>query len=140
MPRFALVAAFAALTSPAFAESWAVNCPSNTPGPWPDSQFCSESKMLSFTPPTPTTEMVLKLRAPRSHCSQVTYLINLLPGSSEPIATLEKLKPGERKTVTLGNAWTDGENFITVTGIGHTGGCNTGVIGSFGAETEIAPR
>lgn len=138
MSRLAFAVLF--LATPAFAESWAVTCPASTPGPWPESQFCSEGKMLTFTPPTPSTEMVLKIRAPRTHCSQVSYLINLLPGSSEPIAIVEKLKPGERKTVRLGNGWRDGENALTVTGVGHTGGCNTGVIQSFGGETEIVPR
>ncbi|MCU0828205.1 MAG: hypothetical protein MUE52_12560 [Tabrizicola sp.] len=136
----AVIAVLLVSTVPALAESWAVTCPASTPGPWPDSQVCSEGKMLAFTPPTPTTEMVLKIRAPRSHCSEVTYLIHLFPGSSDPIATLERLKPSERKTVKLGNAWADGENFITVTGVGHTGGCNVGMIHSFGAETEIVPR
>ena len=96
--------------------------------------------MLGFTPPSPTTEMVLKIRAPRSHCSQVSYVIQLFPGGSDPVATVEMLKPGERKTVRLGNSWRDGENFLTVTGVGHTGGCNVGTIQSFGAETEIVPR
>jgi hypothetical protein len=140
MPRHLFALAVCLLATPALAESWAVTCPASTPGPWPDSQFCSEGKMLSFTPPSPSTEMVLKIRALRTHCSEVSYLINLLPGSSEPIAVLERLKPGERKTVRLGNGWQAGENLLTVTGVGHTGGCNVGTIQSFGAETEIVPR
>ena len=140
MPRPAVALAAALFAFPALAESWAVTCPANTPGPWPDSQICSEGRMLAFTPPSPATEMVLKIRAPRTHCSQVTYLIHLFPGSSEPIATLEMLKPGEARTVRLGSRWRDGENFLTVTGVGHVGGCNVGTLHSFGAETEILPR
>lgn len=135
-----LSTALLCLAGPALADSWTVDCPSNTPGPWPGSMFCSEGKMLAFTPPTPATEMILTIKAPSTHCSQVTYLINRLPGSSEPIATLKELKPGERKRVKLGADWNDGENFLTISAIGHVGGCNTGVLGSWGAETAIAPR
>ncbi len=139
MPRPALAVAFALLASPALSDSWSVSCASNTPGPWPDSMFCNEAKLLTFTPPSPATEMMLKLTAPAAHCSQITYLIHRF-GSTDPVAMIERLKPGTTKRVSLGGDWAEGQNSVTVTAVGHVGGCNTGVLGSWGAETQIVAR
>lgn len=140
MPRLSLAAALTLFAAPAFAESWTVDCASNSPGPWPDSMFCNEAKMLGFTPGAPNANITLKLSAPSSHCSDISYLINRLPGSSEPIAILERMHPGETRKVKLGTGWTDGENFLTVTAVGHIGGCNTGQLGSWGAITIFIPE
>lgn len=129
----------AVLAVPAQAETVSVTCASNAPGPWPGSMFCSDAKLLSFTPPSPGSTMMMKITAPAAHCSEITYLVHRF-GSSEPIAVIERLKPGNRKRVSLGADWAEGQNSVTLTAVGHVGGCNTGTLLSWGAEVQIAPR
>lgn len=140
MQRLAAIVALSFLAAPAFAESWTVECASNSPGPWPDSMFCNEAKMLAFTPGAPEANITLKISVPGTHCSDISYLINRLPGSSEPIAILERMHPGETRKVKLGTGWNEGENYVTVTAVGHVGGCNTGVLASWGAITIFIPE
>lgn len=136
-----LFSAFALSAAPAMAdpESWAVTCASSTPGPWDGSMICNEGKMLEVSAPNEGQKMLLRIGAPTTHCSEVTYMINRLPGGPDPIAMVERLKPGEDKIVELGDGWAEEGTYITVTGIGHYGGCNVGELHSWGALTEIYP-
>jgi hypothetical protein len=131
--------ALAGLALPAAAESFVVECSSNAPGPEAGSMFCNQGKMLEFTSPGPATEMMLTIKAPATHCSDVAYVINSFRGS-EAIAVTPRLRAGEGKEVSLGTGWEAGSQFLTVAAIGYVGGCNTGVLGSWGGEVSIAPR
>lgn len=138
------VFALTALTlsaAPAMAdpENWVVECASSSPGPWDGSMICNEGKMLEVSAPNEGQKMLLRIGAPTTHCSEVSYVINRLPGGADPIAIVERLKPGEDKIVELGDGWAEEGTYITVTGIGHIGGCNVGILGSWGALTEIYP-
>jgi len=135
---FMLATALVALAAPVLADSWVVECASNSPGPWPDSQFCNEAKMLEVSAPNLSQKMRLRLAAPTTHCSEISYIVNRLPGSSDPIAMLERLKPGEAKIIALGDGWAEEGTFITISAVGHVGGCNEGVLGSWGAVTDIS--
>jgi hypothetical protein len=142
MLRTALILSALTLSAaPAMAdpESWVVECASNSPGPWDGSMFCNEGKMLEVSAPNLEQKMLLRIGAPTTHCSEVSYLINRLPGGADPIAIVERLGPGEDKIVELGDGWAEEGTYITVTGIGHVGGCNAGELGSWGAVTEITP-
>lgn len=128
------------LAAPAMAdpESWAVECASNSPA-GEGAMFCNEGKMLEVSAPNLGQKMLLRLAAPTTHCSEISYVINRLPGSSEPITMLERLKPGDDRIVELGDGWAEEGTYITISAIGHVGGCNEGVLGSWGALTEIYP-
>jgi hypothetical protein len=89
--------------------------------------------------PNEGQKMLLHIGAPTTHCSEVSYVINRLPGGSDPIAILERMKPGEDKIVELGDGWAETGTYISISAIGHTGGCNEGVLSSWGALTEIYP-
>jgi hypothetical protein len=128
-----------ALTSSAQAEAFEVMCTSQSPGPWADSMFCNDAHMVEVSGPTTDTPMVLKLAAPETHCSPVSYLINRLPGSSTAIAVVERMAPGEKREIDLGTGWLEEGNAITITAVGHIGGCNTGTIHSWGAEAVVEP-
>lgn len=137
--RPSLIAAALALSAaPAFADAWVVECASNSPA-GADAMFCNEGKLLEVSAPNLDQKMLLRLAAPTTHCSDITYVINRLPGSSDPIAVLERLGPGDEKIVELGDGWAEEGTFITVSAIGHVGGCNEGVLGSWGATTEVYP-
>lgn len=138
MFRQALTLILFTLAAPALADSFTVSCTSNAPGPWADSMFCNEAKLLTFTPPSTRSEMVLRITAPRTHCSEISYILHRF-GSSDPVAIVERVKPGERKTVSLGSGWPVTVNSVTLTAVGHIGGCNTGTLVSWGAETRFIP-
>lgn len=125
--------------APAHAEYFEVMCTSQSPGPWADSMFCNQAHMVEVSGPTLDTHMILKIEAPTSHCSTTSYVINRLPGSSEAIAVLERMAPGEKREVDLGAGWAEEGNAITVTAVGHVGGCNAGEIHSWGADVVIEP-
>lgn len=141
MLKLSLAAALACVAAPALAdpESWVVYCASSSPGPWDKSMICNEGKMLEVSAPNLEQKMLLRIGAPTTHCSEISYAINRLPGSSDPIAIVERLGPGEDKIVELGDGWAEEGTYITVTGIGHIGGCNVGEMHSWGAITEIYP-
>jgi hypothetical protein len=126
-------------TTPAQAEYFEVICASQSPGPWADSMFCNQAHMVDVSGPTLATHMMLTIEAPASHCSATSYVINRLPGSSEAIAVLERMAPGERREVDLGAGWAEEGNAITVTAVGHVGGCNAGQMHSWGADVVIRP-
>lgn len=136
-----ILSALTLSAAPAMAdpESWGVECASNSPGPWDGSMFCNEGKMLEVSAPNEGQKMLLHIGAPTTHCSEVSYVINRLPGGSDPIAILERMKPGEDKIVELGDGWAETGTYISISAIGHTGGCNEGVLSSWGALTEIYP-
>ncbi len=135
-----LCSSLALLASPVMAdpESWTVECASNSPA-GDGAMFCDEGKMLAVSAPNLEQKMLLRLAAPTTHCSEISYVINRFPGGSDPIAVLERLGPGDEKIVELGDGWAEEGTFITVSAIGHVGGCNEGVLGSWGALTEIYP-
>jgi hypothetical protein len=128
-----------ALTSSAQAEAFEVMCASQSPGPWANSMFCNSAHMVEVSGPTLDTSMVLKIAAPETHCSPVSYVINRLPGSSEAMAVIERMAPGEKREVSLGTGWAEEGNAITITAIGHVEGCNVGTIHSWGAEVVVEP-
>ena len=102
-----ILSALALSAAPAMAdpESWVVECASSSPGPWDGSMICNEGKMLEVSAPNEGQKMLLHIGAPTTHCSEVSYVINRLPGGSDPIAIVERLKPGEDKIVELGDGW-----------------------------------
>jgi hypothetical protein len=132
------LAGLCTLASPALAdpESWEVMCASSTPAA-DGAMLCNEGKMLEVSAPNAAQKMNLRIGAPTSHCSDITYVINRLPGGSTPIAMTRRLTPGEDQILELGEGWAEEGTYITITGMGHIGGCNTGEMHSWGALTEI---
>ena len=104
-----------------------------------DAMLCDEVKMPDVSAPNLDQKMQLKLATPTTQCSDITYVIKRLPGSSDPIAVLERLGSGAEKIVELGGGWAEEDTFITLSANGHVSGCNKGVLGSCGATTEIYP-
>lgn len=133
------VVSLAMLALPALAESFVVECTSNAPGPEAGSMFCNQGKMIEFTSPGPDAEMLLTIKAPSTHCSDIAYIINSFR-SSEAIAVTPRLMAGEGKEMSLGTGWEAGSQFLTIAAIGYTGGCNTGVLGSWGGEVSVTQR
>jgi hypothetical protein len=131
---------FTFVASPAMAdpESWVVECSATTAGA-DGTTICNEGKMLEVSAPNADQKMVLRIGAPTSHCSDITYVINRFPGSSAPIAISRRLAPGEDQIIELAEGWAEEGTFITITGMGHVGGCNVGEMHSWGALTEIYP-
>lgn len=130
--------AFIATSAAADPESWEVTCASSTPAT-DGMMICSDGKMLEVSAPNAEQKMLLRIGAPATHCSDITYVVNRLPGGSTPIAMSRRLAPGEDQILELGNGWAEEGTYITVSAVGHVGGCNTGVLGSWGALSEIYP-
>ncbi|MBL9050032.1 MAG: hypothetical protein JNK19_07970 [Tabrizicola sp.] len=126
------------LSGPALAdpESWEVSCTSTTAGA-DGTTICNEGKMLPVSAPNLGQKMNLRIGAPTSHCSDITYVINRFPGGSTPIAVSNRLSPGQDQILELGEGWAEEGTYITITGVGHVGGCNVGEMHSWGALTEI---
>ncbi len=82
--------------------------------------------------------MLLRIGAPTTHCSDITYEVTRFPGFENPVRT-RRLAPGEDDVIELAEGWAEEGDFISITGIGHIGGCNEGVLQSWGALTEVYP-
>ena len=132
------VAPLAAVPALADPESWDVTCTSSTPVA-DGAMICNEGKMLEVSAPNAGQKMLLRIGAPTTHCSDITYVINRLPGGSTPIAMTRRLAPGEDQIIELAEGWAEEGTYITVTAMGHVGGCNVGELHSWGALTEIFP-
>ncbi|MFN4244496.1 MAG: FtsB family cell division protein, partial [Tepidisphaerales bacterium] len=108
--RTALAAA-PALADP---ESWDVTCTSSTPAA-DGAMICNEGRMLEVSAPNAGQKMLLRIGAPTTHCSDITYVINRFPGGSTPIAMTRRLAPGEDQIIELAEGWAEEGTYITVT-------------------------
>ncbi|NHB75330.1 hypothetical protein [Rhodobacter calidifons] len=132
------VAPLAAVPALADPESWEVTCTSSTPVS-DGGMICNEGKMLKVSAPNPGQKMLLRIGAPTTHCSDITYVINRFPGSSTPIATTRRLAPGEDQIIELAEGWAEEGTYITISAIGHVGGCNVGHSHGWAVEVSAAP-
>jgi hypothetical protein len=118
-------------------ESWEVMCAFSNAGP-DSTTICNEGKVLPVSAPNLGQKMLLRIAAPTSHCSDITYEISRFPDFA-PIAVTRRLAPGEDQILELGEGWAETDSYISITGIGHVGGCNVGEMHSWGALTEVFP-
>lgn len=132
------LAAAPLVASPALAdpENWTVMCAFSNAGP-DDTTICNEGKVLPVSAPNRGQKLNLRIGAPTSHCSDVTYEVYRFPDVSRPIAISRRLAPGEDQILELGEGWDEDGSFISINGIGHIGGCNVGEMHSWGALTEV---
>lgn len=132
--RFALPA-FLALSAPALADLYVVNCASS-------SQIgggltsCDAKVDITLNSDGGTHSYELTVAAPATHCSEVVYQI-LGPGMTNAVST-PKLAPGRSMRVFLTKDLPAGSHTYTIRALGVIGGCNVGAMSSWGVD--VTPR
>jgi hypothetical protein len=101
-------------------------------------QLCDNGVQFSFDVHSSSdgSPFVLHLQAPRTHCSEVRYIIN--SGSGKKSAT-RFLQPGQTGSVNLGVLAT-GAQTINIKAEGKVGGCNVGTLQSWGVNAFETTR
>lgn len=101
-------------------------------------QLCDNSVQFSFDVHSSAdgSPFVLNLQAPRTHCSEVRYIVN--SGSSKKSAT-RFLQPGQTGFLNLGVLAT-GTQTINIKAEGRVGGCNVGILESWGVNAFESTR
>ncbi len=101
-------------------------------------QLCDNGVQFSFDvhPSADGSPFVLHLQAPRTHCSEVRYIIN--SGSGQKSVT-RFLQPGQTGSVNLGVLAT-GTQAIDIKAEGKVGGCNVGILESWGVNAFETTR
>lgn len=79
---------------------------------------------------------VMRLTAPRTHCSSVAYRVHATRASVQYGGTAP-LAPGESSAVFAGSDLPAGPHTIWVSAIGVVGGCNGGSMHSWAADIEV---
>lgn len=86
------------------------------------------------------TNFDLKFTAPPAHCSQVTYMVALSSDPGTIFASTTFLAPNESQEINIGRGFGPGPVTLHVFASGKVGGCNEGVLHSWGATVEVIPR
>lgn len=82
----------------------------------------------------------LKLTAPSTHCSPVTYMVALSSDPGTIFASTAFLQPNESQQINIGRGFGPGPVTLYLFASGRVEGCNTGTIHSWGATVEVIPR
>lgn len=82
----------------------------------------------------------LKFTAPPAHCSQVTYMVALSRDPGTIFASTTFLAANESQQINIGRGFGPGPVTLYVFASGRVGGCNEGVMHSWGAIVEVIPR
>jgi hypothetical protein len=136
--RFTLPFVLSLLAGPAAAESITVQCADSRPFV-SGTVICLTQGQTTFRSDGPEVEFFIRIAAPATHCSPVSYMITR-PGGNFSVGSSSKLSGGQSENITIGRGYTAGDNILTITAIGYPGeGCNTGAIHSFGAEVSVSP-
>jgi hypothetical protein len=109
----------------------ATDCSSN-------GQICNNTLGFSFNSDGPGATYAIKLTAPPTHCSDVTYVVT---SSSGRRSLTGRLSAGQSAFVSVGDL-TKGSHAFRIGAIGHRGGCNVGQLQSWGvtAQETVIPR
>jgi hypothetical protein len=100
-------------------------------------QLCDNGVQFSFDVHSSTdgSPFVLNLQAPRTHCSEVRYIIN----SGGKKSATRFLQAGQTGSVNLG-VLTSGTRTIDITAEGKVGGCNVGSLVGWGVNAFETTR
>jgi hypothetical protein len=144
--KHVLLAALGALSAaplavvPAMAETITVMCEDSRPF-ISNTVMCLTPGVLSVRSDGPELEYFVRVTAPSTHCSDVTYSFYRrdLPVEEQNIAFSGRLAPGASENVVIGRGYPAGRTNLEVYAIGHIGDCNTGAIHSWAIDAAIAP-
>ncbi|QZZ21631.1 hypothetical protein J5X98_03995 [Leptothermofonsia sichuanensis E412] len=114
------------------AENFTVECTST-------SQLCDRIATLNFNSDGPGIEYAVTLKAPRTHCSAVRYLVYSNDGNRRLLGRTTFLNAGESSCVFLGNNYARGSQSVLIGAEGWFGGCNTGRLHSWGVDAHAYP-
>ena len=107
----------------------------------PDFTHCVDpAAALTVTTDSAETYYDLKFTAPPTHCSQATYMVALSPDPGTIFASTTFLAPNESQTISIGRGFGPGPVTLYVFASGRVGGCNEGVLHSWGATVEMFPH
>lgn len=141
IPKQTIYAALAVLAfsviSPAMATTVTVQCADSRPF-LSNTVICLTKGFFSFRSDGENVPYMVNVRAPRSHCSDVTYQI-LYPTRDSALGTSGRLRPGQAGLVEIGTGFVAGTHPLEIIAIGHRGGCNAGAIHSWAAEVDVVP-
>ncbi len=119
-------------TTAASAETFTVECTST-------SQLCNRTATLNFNSDGPWIEYAVTLKAPRTHCSAVRYLVYSNDGNRRLLGRTTFLNAGESSYVFLGSNYARGSQSVLIGAEGWFGGCNTGRLHSWGVDARVYP-
>ena len=98
-----------------------------------DKTSCAAYKIYAFSSEGPGIRHYVRLRAPRTHCSDVMYTISSGDGARF-LGHTEFLQPGRTQAVEVGDNLEAGDQVVQIRATGKIGGCNTGVMQSWAVE------
>lgn len=82
----------------------------------------------------------LKFTAPPAHCSKVNFMVALSRDPGTIFASTAFLDANESQQINIGRGFGPGPVSLYVFASGRIGGCNAGVMHSWGATVEVIPR
>jgi len=101
-------------------------------------QFCDRTVQVNFTSDGPGTEYGVVVKAPATHCSDVSYLV--FDSQGRLIGSTDFLAPSRvYNYLSLGRNVPRGSQSIFIGAIGRNGGCNQGQLTSWGVEVTVSP-
>jgi hypothetical protein len=102
-------------------------------------QLCDRTATLNFTSDGPGTEYAVTLKAPRTHCSAVRYLVYSNDGQRRLLGSTNFLNAGESGYVFLGSNLARGSQSVLIGAEGRVGDCNVGSLRSWGVDANAYP-
>jgi hypothetical protein len=121
----------------ALAESLSVTCAGSSPF-IENTTICETKGNFSFESEGRSTPYFVRVIAPSTHCSDVSYLI-FKSGRPNAIGHTRRLRPGQSANIDIGSGYRAGNINLEIGAIGYVGGCNEGRIGSFGVQVDVIP-
>jgi hypothetical protein len=137
MNKFTLAMALALLSGPALAERVEVLCQETVPFT-ANAMMCTTRGTTSFQSDGTNVPFYMTLKAPLSHCSDVSYRI-FRPGEDRDIGFTRRLAPGQSQAVEIGSGFGPGITYVEIAAVGYVHGCNVGQIHSWAVEVSAAP-
>ena len=126
----------ALFAAPALAERITVSCTGTVT--FNGAALCDQMGVHNFTADGPEVPMFVRVTAPSTHCSKVSYVL-FRDDRDEQLGFTGPLGPGETQNVQVGAGWAAGANRVRVGAIGHVGGCNQGTLQSWAVDIAAAP-
>lgn len=122
-----------AAPAPALAENFVVTCSASRLNGIRTE--CTGHAIYAFSSSGPDANIGIELTAPTTHCSKVAYQVWSENGRGF-LGQSKTLNPGQTFTAGIGDGFAAGVQRVRITAIGFVGGCNTGVMQSWGVDAR----